>query len=88
MGEALKLSVLDGTAYSVNVSRDADGEYDVQVFKPAHVDDSYAETELIGQRYLPGNASKNQLENLVATIIAEDKPSLVGFYEGGLIGSD
>lgn len=88
MAEAMNLEVLNGTVYTVNVTSDVVGQYEVEVYKPAHTDDIYAENELVAHRYLDGNASKNQLENLIATIIANDKPSLVGFYEGGLIGSD
>lgn len=80
--------MLNGTTYTVAVERDVLGGYEVEVFKPSHEDDPYTMNELVASRTLPGNASKTQLENLVATIIAEDRPSLVGKYEGELIGSN
>lgn len=74
------LEVLNGTDYEVIVERDEDGNYIVEVRKPAHTDDLYVEYEVVAIRYLSGNSTENTLENTVATIIANDHPSLVGKY--------
>lgn len=74
------LEVLNGTDYEVIVERDGDGDYYVEVSKPAHTDDPYAEYEVVATRFLPGDSTENTLENMVATIIANDHPTLVGKY--------
>lgn len=84
MSDNLELKVLDGTAYQVHVTRCHDGDYEVEVTKPAHESDPYAEHEVIGHRYMENGTTKQGLENLVERIIAEDKPSLVGTYTGGV----
>lgn len=74
------LEVLNGTDYEVIVERDEEGDYYVEVRKPAHTGDPYVEYEVVATRFLPGNTTENTLEKTVATIIANDHPSLVGKY--------
>lgn len=74
------LEVLNGTDYEVTVDRDEEGDYYVEVRKPAHTDDPYIEYEVVATRFLSGDSTENTLENTVATIIANDRPSLVGKY--------
>lgn len=74
------LEVLKGTQYHVEVTRAVDGDYDVEVYKPANTDDPYIELELVAVRYLPNKASEQELSRLVAEIISSDQPSLVGTY--------
>lgn len=77
-----KLDAVKNTHYQVEVTRAVDGDYVVEVFKPAHDDDPYAELELIASRYLGSSASEGDLNRLVTAIISTDRPSLVGTYTG------
>lgn len=79
------LDIIQGTHYEVDVVRDSDGDYSVTVLKPAHMNDPYADHEVIGQFYLDNGADIQKLNYRVAEVIDKDKPSLVGHYTGGEI---
>lgn len=74
------LDAVKNTHYQVEVTRAVDGDYEVEVFKPAHDNDPYAELELIASRFLDSGSSEHELNRLVAEIISTDRPSLVGTY--------
>ena len=74
------LDAVKNTHYKVEVTRAVDGDYQVEVFKPAHDNDPYVELELIASRYLDSSSSEYDLNRLVAEIISTDRPSLVGTY--------
>lgn len=74
------LDAVKNTHYQVEVTRAVDGDYQVEVFKPAHVNDPYVELELIASRFLDSGSSEYDLNRLVAEIISTDRPSLVGTY--------
>ena len=74
------LDAVKNTHYRVEVTRSVDGDYEVEVFKPAHDNDPYVELELIASRYLDSSSSEYDLNRLVAEIISTDRPSLVGTY--------
>ena len=74
------LDAVKNTHYRVEVTRAVDGDYEVEVFKPAHDNDPYVELELIASRYLSSRSSEDDLNRLVAEIISTDRPSLVGTY--------
>ncbi len=74
------LDAVKNTHYQVEVTRGVDGDYEVEVFKPAHNNDPYVELELIASRYLDSSSSEYDLNRLVAEIISTDRPSLVGTY--------
>ena len=74
------LDAVKNTHYQVEVTMAVDGDYEVEVFKPAHDNDPYVELELIASRYLDSSSSEYDLNRLVAEIISTDRPSLVGTY--------
>lgn len=74
------LDAVKNTHYQVEVTRAVDGDYEVEVFKPAHDNDPYVELELIASRYLDSSSSEYDLNRLVGEIISTDRPSLVGTY--------
>ena len=77
-----KLDAVKNTHYQVEVTRAVDGDYEVEVFKPAHDDDPYVGLVLIASRYLDSSSSEGDLNRLVTEIISSDRPSLVGTYTG------
>ncbi len=84
------LDVLNGTDYTVSVTRNSDLSYTVQLSRPPRAAERemfhvvYGKVpdvpELVDARTLNGSAGVKVLERLVEDMIAADSPSLVGVY--------
>lgn len=87
----LKLDCLEGTSYSVKVTRDPDRTYTVRVFRPA----TEVEVEVfhpglgktpqnaveeVAARTLPEDATLAVLNRVVRAVIETQNPSIVGTY--------
>lgn len=77
------LSVLNGTDYTVKVQLDYDGDYEVQLYKPANPKDTYnKDTEIVGSRYLNILSDESDLVRVVEELITSDRQTLAGTYTG------
>lgn len=77
------LDILKNTDYEVTVSREKHPNTGHRMYEVQVTRESDGDTELIGHRTLSSDATKNDLEWVVRTIIETDKPSLTGTYTGG-----
>lgn len=73
------MDILDGTDYTVEVNRDFEGDYTVNVYRESK--DQNVTRELVTSRYLVGTATEPDLERLVGEIIRQDN-RLEGIYTG------
>ena len=67
--------------YYADVEHNSIGDYDVAVYKELNLPgQQYREWELLADRWMDGDATEDDLNNLVSKVIAESRSSLVGKY--------
>lgn len=84
MTEQKKLEALRGTDYKVRVAKEEGRYYTVEITKPVYVDGIYDDDDLIAARTLGIEATEEELNELILTLI----PGLAEGIEGEYIGEE